>query len=52
MFACFATASHFNISLVFAGEPKVVRTPLEKWELSLQSCTSFSQLYVHLALLG
>jgi len=33
------------------SEPKVVRTPLEKWELSLQSCTSFSQLYVHLALL-
>ena len=37
---------------MFAGEPKVVRTPLEKWELSLHACTSFSQLYVHLALLG
>ena len=34
------------------AEPKAVRTPLEKWELSLHSCTSLSQLYVHLALLG
>ena len=33
-------------------EPKVVKTPLEKWELSLHACTNFSQLYVHLALLG
>lgn len=33
------------------AEPKSVRTPLEKWELSLHSCTSLSQLYVHLALL-
>ncbi|XP_046463980.1 bromodomain adjacent to zinc finger domain protein 1A-like isoform X2 [Daphnia pulex] len=32
-------------------EPKTVRTPLEKWELSLHACTSLSQLYVHLALL-
>lgn len=39
----------FNYNLV---EPKTVKTPLERWELSLHSCTSFSQLYVHLALLG
>ena len=38
--------------ILIAGEPKSVRTPLEKWELSLHACTSFSQLYVHLALLG
>ena len=38
--------------ITFLAEQKTVRTPLEKWELSLYACTSLSQLYVHLALLG
>lgn len=40
------------MQLCLLVEPKAVRTPLEKWELSLHACTSLSQLYVHLALLG